>query len=257
MDILTAGKPKIEVRQLNLFFGTKQVLKQNEITIPEHTIVALIGPSGSGKSTLLRSMNRMHDLSPTAKITGDILLDGAPLLGAKIDPVTVRQRVGMVFQRPNPFPKSIFDNVAYGLRIKGIHSEALLQERVEKALRQSALWDEVSDDLQRSALSLSGGQQQRLCIARAIAVEPEVLLLDEPCSALDPISTAKIEALMIELKPEFTQIIVTHNMQEAQRVADFTAFMYLGEIIEYGPTREIFENPKHELTQNYVGGHFG
>lgn len=248
---------KIDVKNLHLHFGAKHVLKNINIQFPERKIVALIGPSGCGKSTLLRSLNRMHDLSPDARLKGQILLDGHNLLHHKVDAVNIRRKVGMVFQRPNPFPKSIFENVAYGLHINGERDRQTIRETVERTLRQSYLWEEVQDDLHKSALALSGGQQQRLCIARAVAVEPEVILMDEPCSALDPISTLKIEELMLELRERFTIIIVTHNMQQAQRVADYTAFMYLGELIEYGETRQIFDNPQAELTKNYVMGHFG
>ncbi|WP_460959652.1 phosphate ABC transporter ATP-binding protein PstB [Spirosoma litoris] len=248
---------KLEVKKLHVYFSDKHVLKDINLTVAEHTITALIGPSGCGKSTLLRSLNRLHDLLPTARITGQILLNGENILAPKTDVVAVRRRIGMVFQKPNPFPKSIFDNVAYGLRINGLETRESLSEKVEESLRQSNLWEEVKDGLDKSALILSGGQQQRLCIARAIAVAPEIILMDEPCSALDPISTAKIEELMNELKKNFTLIIVTHNMQEAQRVADQTAFMYLGRIEEIGPTNAIFKHPKHKLTQNYIAGSFG
>ncbi len=248
---------KLEVKNLNLSFGSKQVLKNVHIEVPEHSIVALIGPSGSGKSTLLRAMNRMHDLVPSAKVEGDIFLDGSNIYDPQVDVVEVRRRVGMVFQKPNPFPKSIFDNVCYGLKIYGKHKKSHLEEVVESSLKSSGLWGEVQDQLNQSALNLSGGQQQRLCIARTIAVRPEVILMDEPCSALDPISTRKVEELMLQLKNDYTIVIVTHNMQQAQRVADFTAFMYLGELLEYEKTQEIFENPQHELTKNYVKGDFG
>ncbi len=248
---------KIEVRNLDLFFGKKQVLKGVHLTVPKNRVVALIGPSGCGKSTLLRSINRMHDLSPDAKITGDVLLDGKSVYSKNIDVVEIRRHIGMVFQKPNPFPKSIFENVAYGLKINGERNKAKLQEKVEIALKSSYLWNEVKDDLNKSALSLSGGQQQRLCIARAVAVEPEVILMDEPCSALDPISTAKIEELIVQLKQDFTIIIVTHNMQQAQRISDFTAVMYLGDLIEFGTTTQIFNAPQAQLTKDYVGGNFG
>lgn len=251
------GPIKIDIRGLNLHFGNKHVLKNVDLQIPEKKIVALIGPSGCGKSTLLRSLNRLHDLTPEARLDGEILLDGLHLLHHNTDPVNVRRKVGMVFQKANPFPKSIFENVAYGLRINRMGTEKQIHETVERCLKQSYLWEEVREELNKSALALSGGQQQRLCIARTVAVEPEVVLMDEPCSALDPISTAKIEDLMLELKDCFTIVIVTHNLQQAQRVADFTAFMYLGEVIEYAPTHELFNDPKQELTQNYVRGHFG
>ncbi len=245
------------VRDLRLAYGDKEVLKGINIDIPENQVVALIGPSGCGKSTLLRAMNRMHDLTPEAHVKGAISVDGFNIYAPKVDVVEVRRKIGMVFQKPNPFPKSIFDNVAYGLRINGENNRKLLEEKVEQALKGSALWDEVKDNLNKSALALSGGQQQRLCIARAVAVEPEVLLMDEPASALDPISTAKVEELILELKKNFTIVIVTHNMQQAQRVADLTAFMYLGEVIEYDETKKIFNAPAKELTANYVGGNFG
>ncbi|MEM6263622.1 MAG: phosphate ABC transporter ATP-binding protein PstB [Bacteroidota bacterium] len=248
---------KLQARDIRLSFGAKEVLKGIDLDIPEKQIVALIGPSGCGKSTLLRCMNRMHDLVPVAKVTGDILLDGESVYGPQVDVVEVRRRIGMVFQKPNPFPKSITDNVAYGLKMNGNWSAAQIRERVEESLRGSGLWEEVKDQLDQSALSLSGGQQQRLCIARTVAVRPEVILMDEPCSALDPISTARVEELMLELKKEFTIVIVTHNMQQAQRVADKTAFMYLGEVIEYRDTASLFASPEEELTQNYLEGSFG
>ena len=250
-------KTKLQVKDLRLSYGSKEVLKGINMEIPENQIVALIGPSGCGKSTLLRAMNRMHDLSPDAHVKGEILLDGDNIYARGKDAVDIRRKIGMVFQKPNPFPKSIFDNIAYGLKIAGQHDKKHLHEVVERTLKGSYLWEEVKDDLEKSALSLSGGQQQRMCIARAIAVEPEVLLMDEPCSALDPISTAKIEDLMLKLKKDYTIVIVTHNMQQAQRVADLTAFMYFGEVIEYAPTAELFEQPKQELTRNYLDGNFG
>lgn len=250
-------KTKLETVNTELSFGPKKVLKGISLEIPENKIVALIGPSGCGKSTYLRCMNRMHDMTPAAKVSGDILLDGENIYAPGVDVVEVRRKIGMVFQKPNPFPKTIFDNIAYGLRINGRSRRNEVREVVERSLKGSYLWEEVHEQLDASALSLSGGQQQRLCIARAIAIEPEVLLMDEPCSALDPISTTKVEELMLQLKEQYTIVIVTHNMQQAQRVADYTAFMYLGEVIEYGPTKELFENPKEELTRNYVGGTFG
>ena len=255
--MLDFENPKVEIDSLRLSFGNKEVLKGVDLHIPEQKIVALIGPSGCGKSTLLRSINRMHDLTPSARISGDVRLDKESVYHSKADVVEVRRRIGMVFQKPNPFPKSIFDNIAYGLRINGRRSRQNLAEVVERSLQDSYLWEEVHEQLDKSALELSGGQQQRLCIARSIAVKPHVLLMDEPCSALDPISTDKIEQLMLKLREEYTIVIVTHNMQQAQRVADYTAFMYLGELIEYAPTQAIFEDPKHELTQRYIGGGFG
>ncbi len=248
---------KIQVEQLRLSFGPTEVLKGIDLPIPERQIIALIGPSGCGKSTLLRAMNRMHDLTPSAKVQGDIHLDGESIYHPRTDVVNIRRQIGMVFQKPNPFPKSIFDNIAYGLRINGERSQKRLSAAVEASLHDSYLWEEVQGQLDKSALELSGGQQQRLCIARSIAVKPKVLLMDEPCSALDPISTDKIEQLMLKLREDYTIVIVTHNMQQAQRVADYTAFMYLGELIEYGPTQQIFGNPKQELTQRYIGGGFG
>lgn len=248
---------KLEVQNLHLRFGKKEILKGISLNMPDNAITALIGPSGCGKSTLLRSFNRMHDLNPEAHLQGHILLDGHNILSKKKSATDIRRRIGMVFQKPNPFPKSIFENVAYGLKINGLHHPERLREQVENALRESFLWEEVHDQLDKSALELSGGQQQRLCIARAIAVEPEVLLMDEPCSALDPISTDKIEQLMLRLRERFCIVIVTHNMQQAQRVADFTAFMYLGNLIEHGLTADIFESPQQELTRNYVSGNFG
>ncbi len=248
---------KIEVQQLNLSFGKKHILKDVDLAIPLNSIVALIGPSGCGKSTLLRSINRMHDLTPSARISGTILLDESNIYGKGVEVVEIRKKIGMVFQKPNPFPKSIFDNIAYGLRVSGLRNKREIRRIVEESLKDSYLWEEVKDDLDKPAFSLSGGQQQRLCIARTIAVSPEVILMDEPCSALDPISTAKIEELILKLKEDYTIVIVTHNMQQAQRISDFTAVMYLGDLVEYGPTRQIFENPQQELTQNYVKGKFG
>jgi len=247
----------LEIRQLNLFFGKKHALKNINLGIPKNKIVALIGPSGCGKTALLRTMNRMHDLNPEVKTTGEILFDGHNVLHGNTNPVQVRRHIGMVFQKPNPFPKSIFDNIAYGLEINGMRKRENVRDAVERSLRCAYLWEEVKDELNKSALELSGGQQQRLCIARAIAVEPQIILMDEPCSALDPISTAKVEETMLELKQQFTLVVVTHNMQQAQRVADYTAFMYLGALIEFGETDKIFGQPEHELTKNYVQGHFG
>lgn len=250
-------KYKLEAKEINLFFGEKHALKNVSLSVGENKIIALIGPSGCGKSTLLRCMNRMHELHAGVKITGDIVLDGQSILGKTVDVVDVRRKIGMVFQKPNPFPKSIFNNIAYGLKINGLAQNGQLKPAVEEALKDCYLWDELKDSLDRSALEISGGQQQRLCIARAIAVKPELLLMDEPCSALDPISTAKIEELMMKLKKSFTIVIVTHNMQQAIRVADYTGFMYMGELIEFGETKQIFEQPAQELTQKYVKGNFG
>jgi phosphate transport system ATP-binding protein len=249
---------KIETKKVNLFYGAFQALKNINIAIEQNTVTALIGPSGCGKSTYLRLFNRMNDLIPGIKIEGEVLLDGKDIYQTKnlrID--ELRKKVGMVFQKPNPFPKSIFENVAYGLRVNGLNNTQYVEERVETSLKQAALWNEVKDKLNKSAFELSGGQQQRLCIARALAIEPSVVLMDEPASALDPISTAKIEELIYELKNKYTIIIVTHNMQQAGRVSDKTAFFYLGELIEYNDTNIIFTNPKEAQTQSYVTGRFG
>jgi phosphate transport system ATP-binding protein len=254
VETQTALKTRMEVKNLNFYYGSKQALKNINMPIYDRKVTALIGPSGCGKTTLLRCLNRMHDLYPNNRYEGDILLDGESIF--KMDVIDLRSRVGMVFQKPTPFPMSIFDNVAFGLRLKGIKGTEL-KDRVEKALKDAALWDEVKDRLKDSAFSLSGGQQQRLCIARAIAVEPEVLLFDEPTSALDPISTAKIEELIVELKKKITIVIVTHNMQQAARISDFTGFMYLGELIEFNPTEKIFTKPDNKLTEDYVTGRFG
>lgn len=251
-------KVEIEIRNLNFYYGgSVPVLKNINLQIYKNKVTALIGPSGCGKTTLLRCINRIHDLYPGNRYEGEIIFGGRNILDKDVDLIELRSRIGMVFQKPTPFPMSIFDNVAYGLRLKGIKNKKILQERVEKSLREAALWDEVKDKLHQSALGLSGGQQQRLCIARAIAVEPEVLLFDEPTSALDPISTGKIEDLIIQLKDKITIVIVTHNMQQAARISDFTAFMYLGELIEVGPTEKIFTNPEKKLTEDYVTGRFG
>jgi phosphate transport system ATP-binding protein len=250
---------KLEVRDLNFYYNGFHALKNINLPVPEKKVTALIGPSGCGKTTLLRCFNRMHDLYPGNRYEGEIILypDGINILSPDIDLIELRSRIGMVFQKPTPFPMSIFDNVAFGLRLKGIKDKSELEARVEEALKKAALWEEVKDRLHESAFSLSGGQQQRLVIARAIAVEPEVLLFDEPTSALDPISTAKIEELVIELRDSITIIIVTHNMQQASRVSDYTAFMYMGELVEFGPTEQIFTNPKEKLTEDYITGRFG
>lgn len=248
---------KLTLRNVDVSFGKKQVIDKVSLNVPDRKIMALIGPSGSGKSVLLRSINRMHDLEPSAKVTGEFLLDGRDVYGRDQDVVDIRRKIGMVFQRPNPFPKSIFDNIAYGLKLSGNKKKEEIRHIVEESLKDSYLWDEVKDDLDRSALRMSGGQQQRLCIARTIAVKPEVILMDEPCSALDPISTAKIEELMLELRKEFCIVIVTHNMQQAQRIADETAVMYLGKMVEHGSTDQIFNDPQNEITQNYIRGAFG
>jgi len=247
----------IESRDLTLYYGTKMALNKVSISIEHHSITAFIGPSGCGKSTFLRCFNRMNDLIEGVKIEGEAFLDGKNIYDKDVDVVQLRQHVGMVFQKANPFPKSIFENVAYGLYIKGEKNKTFIKDKVEHALKQAVLWNEVHDQLDKSAYSLSGGQQQRLCIARTLAIEPEVILMDEPSSALDPISTAKIEELIKELKQEYTIIIVTHNMQQAMRISDKTAFFYLGDLIEYDITRTIFDNPSKEQTQNYVSGRFG
>jgi phosphate transport system ATP-binding protein len=249
---------KIQSIELNAWFGTKQALKKINISIKANAVTAIIGPSGCGKSTFLRTLNRMHELVSGAKMTGQVLLDGKNIYAPNVDPVMVRRRVGMVFQKPNPFPTmSIYDNVAAGLKLTGVKRGANLDEVVKRSLEQATLWDEVKGDLKKPGTSISGGQQQRLCIARAIALQPEVILMDEPCSALDPIATAKIEELIVSLKRDYTVVIVTHNMQQAARVSDFTAFLYLGQLVEYGDTESVFENPKNELTENYITGKFG
>ena len=251
------GEAVLEVEGLSLWYGDNQALQDISMEIPEKEITAFIGPSGCGKSTLLRCFNRLNDLIDGVSIEGDIRFEGSSVMDPSLDVNHLRKRIGMVFQKSNPFPKTIYENVAYGCRIQGITRKSALDEIVEKSLRGAALWDEVKDRLHESALGMSGGQQQRLCIARAIAVEPEVILLDEPCSALDPIATAKIEELMQELKKDYTQLIVTHNMQQASRVSDYTAFLYLGELIEYGDTDKLFINPKKKQTEDYITGRFG
>ncbi|HTO53762.1 MAG TPA: phosphate ABC transporter ATP-binding protein PstB [Myxococcota bacterium] len=250
-------KAALRVQKLSLWYGETQALHDIELEVPERKITALIGPSGCGKSTLLRSINRMNDLVDGTRITGEILFHDANIFAPDVDINALRRRIGMVFQKSNPFPKSIYENVAYGARIHGIRQRAQLDEIVEKSLARAGLFDEVKDRLQESALGLSGGQQQRLCIARAIAVEPEVILLDEPCSALDPIATQKVEELMQELKERYTIVIVTHNMQQAARASDYTAFMYLGSLVEFGETGEIFVKPRVRATEDYIRGRFG
>ena len=250
-------KTKIKVEQLNLHFGEHHVLKNVNMDIKENAVTALIGPSGCGKSTFLKTLNRMQDLVPSAKIDGQITIDGEDIYAPGIDTTLLRKKVGMVFQQPNPFPMSIYDNIAYGPRIHGIKDKKRLDEIVEKSLRDAAIFDEVKDRLKKSALGLSGGQQQRLCIARALAVEPEVLLMDEPTSALDPISTTKIEDLMESLKQKYSVIIVTHNMQQAVRISDDTAFFLVGEVVEFGNTEKIFANPTDKRTEDYITGRFG
>ena len=249
------NNPIITVRDMNLWYGQTQALKNINIDIPEKSITALIGPSGCGKSTFLKSLNRMQDLVPGVKITGDLRYEGQNIFEAEVN--NLRKEIGMVFQKPNPFPMSIYDNIAYGPRTHGIKNKAQLDEIVEKALRGAAIWDEVKDRLKKNALGMSGGQQQRLCIARALAVEPKVLLMDEPTSALDPISTSRIEDLAMELKEKYTIVIVTHNMQQAVRISDQTAFFLLGDLVEYGNTEQMFSQPKDKRTEDYITGRFG
>lgn len=257
MSVEKTVKPKLVVRDLNFYYGAERALKDINLTIPEKMVTAFIGPSGCGKSTMLRTFNRMYQLYPKQKATGEVLLDGENILDKKQDLNTLRAKIGMVFQKPTPFPMSIYDNIAFGAKLYENLSRHDMDERVEWALRKAALWTEAKDKLKQSGTGLSGGQQQRLCIARAIAVKPQILLLDEPTSALDPISTAHIEKLIDELKEEFTIIIVTHNMQQAARVSDYTAYMYLGDLIEFGDTRTVFTNPKRKETEDYITGRFG
>ncbi len=254
---LNHEKISIETRGLDLYYGQTHALKNITMQIPTQRVTAFIGPSGCGKSTLLRCFNRMNDLVDTCRIDGEILIDGEDIYQPSVDVPELRRKVGMVFQKPNPFPKTIYDNIAYGLRLQGIKSKRTLDEVVESSLKKAALWDEVKDRLDDNAFGLSGGQQQRLVIARAIAIEPEVILLDEPCSALDPISTAKVEELIIDLKDSYTIVIVTHNMQQAARVSDFTAYMYLGELIEFDDTAKLFTNPSAKATEDYITGRYG
>ncbi len=253
----TVLDPLVEVENLSLFYGAKQALRDINMNIPRKKVTAFIGPSGCGKSTLLRCFNRLNDLIDGCRVEGNVSINGKSIFDPDVDITDLRKRVGMVFQKSNPFPKSIYENVAYGARIAGINRKSVLDDLVEKNLKRAALWDEVNDRLNDSAMELSGGQQQRLCIARAIAVEPDVLLMDEPCSALDPIATAKIEDLVTELKDKFTMVIVTHNMQQAARVSDYTAFMYIGDIVEFDTTEKIFLNPAKKHTEDYVSGKFG
>jgi phosphate transport system ATP-binding protein len=249
---------KVSIRGLDAWFGTKQALKNVNYDVKENTVTAIIGPSGCGKTTLIRCLNRMHEMSPGATAKGQVFLDNVDMYDKKVDPVVIKRRIGMVFQKPNPFPTmTVYDNVAAGLKLNGIKDKNLVDEIVKESLEGSALWEEVKNELDKPGISLSGGQQQRLCIARALAMQPEVLLMDEPTSALDPIATSKIEELINELKKDLTIIIVTHNMQQAARIADSTAFMYLGELVEHGPTKQIFENPQKELTERYISGKFG
>jgi len=254
---LPSGEIKLYTRNFNFYYESFEALKNVHIDIETNKVTALIGPSGCGKSTFLRSLNRMNDIILGTRVEGEVVIDGQEIYDKNVDVVDLRRRVGMVFQKSNPFPKSIFDNVAYGLRINGERNRSIITERVEQSLKDAALWDEVKDRLDKSALGLSGGQQQRLCIARALAVRPEVILMDEPASALDPIATQKIEELIFELKEEYTIVIVTHNMQQAARVSDFTAFFYLGKLVEFGATEAIFTNPKLKQTEDYVTGRFG
>ena len=255
-SVLTA-EPILHVEELNLWYGEKQALFDINLEVAKHTVMALIGPSGCGKSTLLRCINRMNDLIGSVRIEGRIKVGEEDIFAPGVDVIELRKRMGMVFQKSNPFPKSIYENVAYGLRIQGIKDRAVLDEAVERSLISSGLWDEVKDRLHESGLGLSGGQQQRLCIARALAIKPEVLLMDEPCSALDPLATSRIEELIFELKREFTIVIVTHNMQQAARVSDFTAFFWMGKLIEVGLTEKLFTNPRVRMTEDYISGRFG
>lgn len=249
---------KIEVEKLSAWFGAKQVLRDISMKIKDRAVTAIMGPSGCGKTTFIRCLNRMHELVPGARVSGKVFIDGVNIYDNGVDPVKIRRKIGMIFQKPNPFPMlSIYDNVALGPRLNGIKDKKTLDSIVRRSLELAGLWDEVKDDLNRSGASLSGGQQQRLCIARALAVEPEILLMDEPTSALDPISAAKIEALIRKLAENYTVIIVTHNIQQAARVSDYVAFFYLGELIEYGSTKDVFENPRNELTERYITGKFG
>ena len=256
--ILEKAQPVFEVKDVSLWYGDKQAIKNVTIDLPAKAVTAIIGPSGCGKSTFLRSLNRMHELVPRTRMTGQVLFRGQDLYGAGVDPAVIRRRVGMIFQKSNPFPTmSIADNVIVGLKLNGVRSRRVLNERLEKSLRMAALWDEVKNDLDKPGISLSGGQQQRLCIARAIAVEPEVVLMDEPASALDPIATMKIEELIRQLSSDYTIVIVTHNMQQASRVSDLTAFFYMGQLIEFDETRKLFTNPKEKQTEDYITGRFG
>jgi phosphate transport system ATP-binding protein len=248
---------KLRVENLDVYYGSFHAIKHASLAVPAHQVMALIGPSGCGKSTFIRSLNRMHDLTPAARVAGRVLLDNRNIYAPDVDPVTIRYRIGMVFQRPNPFPKSIFDNVVYGPRVHGLRDRRALMEICERSLRRAALWDEVKDRLDRSALALSGGQQQRLCIARCMSVDPEVILMDEPASALDPIATSKIEDLIHDLKREYTVVIVTHSMQQAARISDNTAFFLLGELLETDTTTTIFTKPKDKRTEDYITGRFG
>lgn len=256
-DVMTE-RYKLTISNLFAWFGMKQALKNINLNIKPNIVTAIIGPSGCGKTTLIRCINRMHEMTPNAKAKGSVILDGLDIYDKAVDPVTIKRRIGMVFQKPNPFPTmSIYDNVAAGLKLNGIRDKKLIDDVVRESLEGAALWDEVKSELTKPGIGLSGGQQQRLCIARALAMQPEILLMDEPTSALDPIASSKIEELVHSLKKDLTIITVTHNMQQAARVSDYTAFMYLGELVEYGPTKQIFENPQNELTERYISGKFG
>jgi phosphate transport system ATP-binding protein len=257
IPVCASNNNRIVVENLNLFFGDNHVLKDLTIPIKCNSITAIIGPSGCGKSTFIRCLDRMNDIIPSARVTGRILLDGRDIYSPAYEPYDLRKKVGMVFQKPNPFPKSIYENLAFGLRIHGIRDKTEIEKRVVLSLKAAVLWDEVKDRLHESAFSLSGGQQQRLCIARTLAIEPEVILFDEPCSALDPISTTKIEDLMVSLKEKYTIAVVTHNMQQAARISDYTGFLYLGKLIEYGETKKLFTAPTEKLTEKYITGRFG
>ena len=257
VDLSKSAGAKMTIENMDIYYGAFHAIKSANLNVPDRHVMALIGPSGCGKSTFLRALNRMHDLTPGARVTGKVTLDGADIYAASVDPVSVRHRIGMVFQRPNPFPKSIFENVVYGPKIHGQSNHAKLMEICERSLRSAAIWDEAKDRLHKSALELSGGQQQRLCIARVLAVEPEVILMDEPASALDPIATSKIEDLIGELKKDYTVIIVTHSMQQAARISDFTTFFLLGDLIEIGTTSDIFTRPKDKKTEDYITGRYG
>jgi len=254
---MTKNKEIIQTENLNLWYGEKQALINVTMNVEENKVTSLIGPSGCGKSTLIRCFNRMNDVIDICRIEGKIFYQGKNIYDKSMDAVEIRKKIGMVFQKPNPFPKSIYENIAYGPKLQGVNDTKVLDEIVENSLKNAALYDEISDRIHESAMGLSGGQQQRLCIARALAIEPEIILMDEPCSALDPIATDKIEDLIFELKKNYTVIIVTHNMQQAARVSDYAAYMYLGKLIEFGKTKQIFENPKEELTENYITGRFG
>jgi len=258
LEPTAAPKPSFQIENLSIWYGQKEAIRDVTVDVPRHHVTAIIGPSGCGKSTMLRCLNRMHELVPNTRIEGRVLFQGQDLYDPKVDPTLIRRRIGMVFQKSNPFPTmSIQENVVVGLRLNGVRNRYVLNERTEKALRMAALWDEVKDDLRKPGMSLSGGQQQRLCIARAIAVEPDVLLMDEPASALDPIATMKIEELINELKSKYTIVIVTHNMQQAGRVSDYTAFLYMGQLIEFGQTTQLFTQPKQKRTEDYITGRFG